>query len=110
MLARTTTVAATATRRIGPTNCRNASPTPPTISRDRLGQQAFQERNYAGVNQIVPGGENHQCQHQRQSHPEAVFLGALAQRPAADRLSGIEQQMSTIEDRDREQVDESKID
>src|SRR5438477_12214856 len=110
MLARTMTVAATAARRIEPTNCRNASPTPPTISRDRSGQQAFQEWNYAGVNQIVPCSENHQRQHQRESHPEAVFLGALAERPAANRLSSIEQQMSTIEDRDREQIDEPKID
>src|SRR5579859_7160884 len=110
MLARTMTVAATAARRKDTTNCRNASPTPPTITRPSLAQQVLEERNHArAVDEIVPGYEDHQRQHQRQSDPEAVFLSALAKRPPADRLRGIEHEMPAVENGDRKQVDQPEI-
>src|SRR4051812_44028525 len=62
----------------------------------RSGHEAFHHIDDPYVHEIVPRGEDHQCQHQRQADAEAVFLCALAQRLTADRLSGIERQMPTV--------------
>ena len=62
------------------------------------------------MDEIVPGGEHHQCQHQGQADAKAVFLSPLAQRLSAKRLRRIEQQMPAVKDRDRKQIDQPEID
>ena len=57
------------------------------------------------MNDIVPGGEHHQCKHQGQADPKAVFLSPLAERLPAKRLRRIKQQVTAVKDRDWKQVD-----
>ena len=45
--------------------------------------------------------------HQRKAETEAVFLRPLRQRPAANRFDPIEQKVTAIEQRYREQVQET---
>src|ERR1700730_6692331 len=74
------------------------------------GDEALDELHDPEMDEIVPGGKDHQRQHQRQADAEAVFLGALAQRLTADRLGGIKQQMTPVKHRHREQIDQPEID
>ena len=53
---------------------------------------------------VIKGCKNHQHQDDREPNPEAEFLGALGQRPSANRLNDIEQKVAAIEQRDRKQV------
>src|SRR4051794_21764200 len=62
------------------------------------------------VEDVVPGREQHQHDHDGEPDPEADLLRALAQRPAAHGLDGVEQQVAAVEKRDREQVDEADRD
>ncbi len=59
---------------------------------------------------IVVGREDHQHQHQSQPDPESKLLRPLRQRLPADRFHGIEQKVSTIEKRDRKQVEKTNGD
>src|SRR4029077_9254215 len=83
------------------------SPPPPTHA---SGDKALYEFHDPEMDEIIPGGKHHQGQHQSQADAEAVLLGPLTQRFPANRLSGIEQQMSAVKHRHREQVDQPKID
>ena len=62
------------------------------------------------MNQIAPGIKHHQRNHQGQADPKAVFLNPLAERLPAKRFGRVEQEMSTVKDRNWKQVDKSKID
>jgi hypothetical protein len=57
----------------------------------RATSQGLEEIPDAEMDEIVPGGEHHQCQHQGQADAKAVFLGPLAQRLSAKRFRRIEQ-------------------
>ena len=46
------------------------------------------------MDDVVPGYEQHQHQHERKADPETDFLSARAQRPAAKSLIEIEQQVA----------------
>src|SRR6476659_3314785 len=62
------------------------------------------------MDEIVPRRKHHQRKHESQTDPKTVFLRPLAQRLSAEGLGGVKEQMSAIEDRNRKQVDEPKID
>ena len=53
---------------------------------------------------VIKGCKNHQHHNDRQPNPEPDLLGALRKRPAANRLDPIEQKVTAIEQRDREQI------
>ena len=53
---------------------------------------------------VIKCCKNHQHDDDRQADPEPDLLGPFGQRPAADRLDSIEQKVTAIEQRDREQV------
>ena len=53
---------------------------------------------------VVKGCKNHQHQDDRQPNAEPDLLRPLGQRTAANRLNSIEQKVTAIEQRDREQV------
>src|SRR5689334_16415450 len=59
------------------------------------------------VQKVVVGGEKHQQEYHRQAETEPVLLRPVGQRPTARGLNGIEQKVSTIEKRDREQVEQA---
>ena len=61
------------------------------IPQRRSGHEALKNRR-AQMHQVVPGREHHQRQHQRQPDAKTVFLRALRQGLATDRLCRIEQQ------------------
>ena len=53
---------------------------------------------------VIKGCKNHQHQDDRQPDPESQFLGPLRQWPPADRLDGVEQKVTPIEQGDGKQV------
>ena len=59
---------------------------------------------------VIKGCENHQHDDDGEADPEADLLRALGQRPAAQRLDGVEQKVSAIEQRNREEVQEADRD
>ena len=61
------------------------------------------------MNQIVPGGEYHQRQHQGQSETKTVFLRTMTERASPYGFSGIKQKMSTVKHRNWEKVYQSKV-
>src|SRR6185437_12860025 len=75
-----------------------------------LGHQAFQKLDDPQMNEVVPGGKDHQRQHQRQTEPKAIFLRALAKRLPPNGLSGIKQEMPPVKNGNRKEVDEAEID
>src|SRR6185312_10733381 len=100
-------------RRKSPTN----PPVPPNeslVDESRaaadLGHQAFQKLDDPQMNEVVPGGKDHQRQHQRQTEPKAIFLRALAKRLPPNGLSGIKQEMPPVQNGNRKEVDEAEID
>src|SRR5690606_17959995 len=60
--------------------------------------------------QVVPRRENHQHQHQSKPDSEADLLRSLTQRLPAQGLDRIEQKVSTIEQRNGEEVDQPDAD
>src|SRR5262249_4534790 len=56
------------------------------------------------VNQVIPGRENHQHQNESETNAEPDFLRALAERTPSDGLDAVEQKMTAIEHRYREQI------
>src|SRR5215469_4368728 len=62
------------------------------------------------MDEIVPGGEHHQCEHQGQADAKPVFLSPLAERLSAESFGGIKQQMPAVKDWNRKKVDQPKID
>ena len=56
---------------------------------------------------VIKGCKNHQHHDDRQPNSEPDFLRALRQWPAANRLDSIEQKVTAIEQRDREQVQQA---
>src|SRR5881394_3197939 len=75
----------------------------PATSNPVRSQGYLQTSRSPKVNEVVPGREHHQGQHQGQPNAEAVLLSALTQRLPADCLGGIEQQMASVKHRHREQ-------
>src|SRR5689334_8777743 len=75
-----------------------------------LPQPSSEQPSNPEMEKVVPGGENHQGKHQGQADTETVFLGPLAEGFSADCLSGIEQQVATVKDRNRKQIDQAEID
>src|SRR3569833_655677 len=68
---------------------------------------AAQQRLRSGeVENVIKGCKNHQHDDDRQPNPEADFLGALGQRPAAGGLDSIEQKVTPIEQGEREEAQE----
>ena len=61
------------------------------------------------MGEIIPRGENEQSGKQRQAGAETVLLRARRNRAATNGLGQIEQQMPTIQDGDRKQVDQAEI-
>src|SRR5215471_2060385 len=58
------------------------------------------------VNQVIPGRENHQHQNESETNAEPDFLRALAERTPSDGLDAVEQKMTAIEHRYREQIEQ----
>src|SRR5690242_9632803 len=72
---------------------------------------ARQQRSGGGQPEnVIKGCKNHQHHDDRQPDPEPDFLGPLRQRPAANRLDRVEQKVTAIEQRYREQVQEANRD
>src|SRR5690606_2805171 len=59
--------------------------------------------------EIVDGDEQHQPQQQRKTRAKRPFLDYRIDRPAAHRLDRVKEEMTAIEQRNWEQVDESEI-
>src|SRR5438874_797735 len=78
-------------------SCDNPATSNPVRSPDYL-----QTPRSPTVNEVVPGRNHHQGQHQGQPNAEAVYLSALTQRSPTDCLGGIEQQMAPVKHRYRE--------
>ncbi len=53
---------------------------------------------------VIKGRKNHQHEDDREPYPKAKFLGALRQGSASNRLDGVEQKVTSIEQWYREQV------
>ena len=53
---------------------------------------------------VIKGCKNHQHHDDRQPNPEPDFLRPLGQWPTANCLDRIEQKVTTVQQRDREQV------
>src|SRR5215471_21763850 len=81
----------------------------PLVSPTASGHETLHKLYDPEMDEVIPGGKHHQCQHQGQSDAKAVFLRPLTERLPAYCFGCIEQQMSTIKDRNREQIDQSKI-
>ena len=62
------------------------------------------------VHQIVPSGEQHQHDHQREADAKAELLVAFAERFAAHGFDGVEQQMPAVEHGNREKIDQAETD
>jgi len=56
------------------------------------------------VEDVIKGCKNHQHEDDCEAYPKAKLLGALRQRSAANRLYGVEQKVTSIEQWYREQV------
>jgi hypothetical protein len=56
------------------------------------------------LTQIISHCEAHEQQNKYEPDPEPDLLGLFGQGSAADRLDSIEQKMTAIEERDREQI------
>src|SRR5665213_1246012 len=108
----TSTASAIATRTATRTKLRNASPqlTKRSDTAQALRDETFDELDDPQVNQVVPGGKHHERQHQRKPEPKPVFLRALSERPAADSLRRIKQQVTAVKNGDRKEIDEPEID
>src|SRR5688572_18878933 len=78
------------------------------------GAVAFRSRSAATrgaeMDDVVPGGEQHQHDDDGKADAEADLLGSLAQGTANRRLDRIEQKVTPIEQGNREQVDEADRD
>src|SRR6266851_10029368 len=72
--------------------------------------ETFDKLEEAVQTEVVPGGEHHQRQHQGQADAEAEFLRLLAERLTTNRLGGVEQQVTAVKDRNREQIDQPETD
>ena len=59
------------------------------------------------MDDVVKGCKNHQHHHERQTDPEAHFLGTLRQRLTPHRLDRVEQKVTAVEQRNREQVQQT---
>src|SRR5712691_6137235 len=59
---------------------------------------------------VIIGREQHQHEHDRKADAEPDLLGAIGQRPATSRLEAVEQKMTAVEQRDREQVEQADRD
>ncbi len=57
---------------------------------------------------VIKGCKNHQHDDDCQANPEPDLLRPLGQRPAADCFDSIEQKVTAIEERDREQVQKDR--
>ena len=55
---------------------------------------------------VVVGRKDHQHHHQTEPNPETHLLGALRQRSPPNDFDRIEQKVTTIEERDREEIEE----
>src|SRR5579883_1729623 len=55
-------------------------------------------------NQVIPGREKHQPQHQNQPKPKSNVLGPLVQRPPRNSFHSIVQKMAPVEERNRKKV------
>ncbi len=66
-----------------------------TLSTSRSGQ----------MQDVIKGCKNHQHEDDREPNPEAKFLGALRKRSASNRLDGVEQKVTPIEQWYREQIE-----
>src|SRR4029078_5438687 len=62
------------------------------------------------LRQIVPGCEQHQGQYQSKPDTTTPFLSTIAKRSPAHRFNRIEEQVSPVQHRNREQVDHAEID
>ena len=84
------------------------TPTPsenPSKQRSEPGRVGSLSGSRSGQMQdVIKGCKNHQHEDDREPYPKAKFLGALRQRSAANRLYGVEQKVTPIEQRYREQV------
>ena len=56
------------------------------------------------MNDVIESCKYHQHQDDRETDAEAHFLGLFRERPSADALDDIEQKVTAIEQRDREEV------
>src|SRR5690349_14860983 len=61
------------------------------------------------MGQIVPGCENEQPSQNSNAGTESVFLGLRRQWAPTQCLCQVEKQMAAIQNRDREQVDQTQI-
>src|SRR5215470_8425972 len=59
-------------------------------------KQGFHKIDDFEINQVIPGGKQHQAQHQRQADLQSPFLDSLVQRLPANPLHGIVQEMPAI--------------
>src|SRR5579859_2431950 len=58
------------------------------------------------ITQIIEGSEKHQHYDDCKADPESDLLSLLRKRPPSHRFDGIEQKVTTIEKRNREQVEQ----
>src|SRR5215470_7087468 len=69
---------------------------------------ARQQRSRSGeMKDVIKGCKNHQHEDDCQPDPEPHLLRPLRQRTTANRLDDIEQKVTTIEERDGEQVQQA---
>ena len=82
---------------------------PPGVA-TALGYQALYKLDDSQMDEIVPGGKDHQREHHSQPYAKTVLLRPLAERLTANRLSRVKQQVPTVKDRNREQIDQAEVD
>jgi hypothetical protein len=74
-----------------------------------LANQAFEPFPHPERAEVVNGREEQKCQEERETPAKCPLLRLDADRAAANRLNGIEKEMSAIQHRDWQEVDESEI-
>src|ERR1700722_20304323 len=80
----------------------SASRVRPTLSRRPRTDAWFSEK--IQPNQVIPGRQEHQPQHQYQPKPKSNVLGPLTERPPQNSFASIVQKMPPVEERDGKKV------
>src|SRR6202451_612467 len=80
----------------------SASRVRPTLSRGPRTDAWFSEK--IQPNQVIPGRQEHQPQHQNQPKPKSNILGPLTERAPKNSFASIVQKMPPVEQRDRKKV------
>src|SRR4051812_28837483 len=101
----TTTPMQSPNKRLSPAR-RRKSMSPNTL----LHEQGFHVFDNFEINQVVPGGKQHQTQDQSKADLETELLDPLAERLTADSFHRVIDQMAAVQHRHREQVDQPQID